>query len=75
MTQSTFTAMLMTACLLCACGGASNDSSEDESESVFEPMTRTLDDAAEVEEQVLQQKEQLDEALRRMEGEDDEPEL
>ena len=62
------------ACLLCAaCGGASNEASDDESDSVFEPMTRTLDDAAEVEEKVLQQKEQLDEALRRMEGDDDEP--
>ena len=67
--------LITSVCLLCAaCGGDSNDSSDDQSDSVFEPMTRTLDDAAKVEEQVLQQKEQLDEALRRMEGEDDEPE-
>lgn len=71
--RNLFIALLMTGSLLCACGGEKK-SAEDERDGVFDPMTRTLDEAQQVEEQVLQQKEQLDEALRRMEGEDDEPE-
>lgn len=73
MKRSTLTAWLVTVCLLGACGGTDNPSSGDERDGAFEPMTRTLDDAEKVEEQVLRQKEQVDEALRRMEGGDDEP--
>lgn len=74
MTRIRLIALLVTACLVCACGGADNETQEEERDGVFEPMTRVLDDAEKVEEQVLQQKQQMDEALRRMEGEEEEPE-
>jgi len=43
-------------------------------ESVFDPMLESLDKAREVEDVVMQQKQQMDEALLRMEGAVDDPE-
>ena len=65
--------------ILAGCGssddtssGSSEASVEKNEESVFDPMVDTLDKAREVEDIVMQQKEQMDEALKRMEGETEE---
>jgi len=67
--------------LLAGCGSPEDKSSQSTEtgddasvESVFDPMVESLDKAREVEGVVMQQKQQMDEALRRMEGEADDPE-
>lgn len=68
------TATAILACLvLTACGGASDDpKSGAEEEKVFDPLIQSVDKAKAVEDTVLQQKEDMDEAMKRMEegGED-----
>ena len=68
---------LILACLwlvVAGCGSGSGDdkSGDDDSDSVFDPLTQSLDKAQETEDIVLQQKEDLDEALRKAEGDSDE---
>ena len=52
-----------------ACGGASQ---EEDKETVFDPLVDNIDKAKEVEEQVMQQKEKLDAAMKAAEGDADE---
>jgi hypothetical protein len=58
------------AILLClamsACGNAS-DNSEREEEKVFDPLIQSVDKAKAVEDTVLQQKQDMDDAMKRME--------
>ncbi len=67
--------------LLAGCGSSEDTASksnetggEASRESVFDPMVESLDKAREVEDVVMQQKQQMDEALLRMEGAADDPE-
>jgi hypothetical protein len=62
---------------LTACGNAS-DNSEREEEKVFDPLIQSVDKAKAVEDTVLQQKQDMDDAMKRMEegseqSEDDNP--
>lgn len=59
--------------LLCACG---SDKAEEEAdrETVFDPLTNTLEEAEQLNDVALEQKARMDEALRQMEGEEEEPE-
>lgn len=66
--------LLLFAALLQGCGSPENEDAATERDGVFDPLTNTLEEAEQVEELVLKQKQQMDEALRRMEGEEDEPE-
>lgn len=64
---------ILASLLVTACGGAS-DSSEraKEEEKVFDPLIQSVDKAKAVEDTVLQQKKDMDEAMKRMEeGSDD----
>ena len=62
---------LFVACLILAgCGGV--DKEEEDREGVFDPMVETIDRAKEVEDAALKHKEDMDKALREMEGTDDE---
>lgn len=68
-------------CMLAACGSPEDTPSrssatgdEASRESIFDPMVETIDKAREVEDIVMQQKQQMDEALKSMEGEADDPE-
>ena len=56
---------------LSACGG-SGSADDAEKETVFDPMINSIDKAKGVEEQVLQQKDDIDEALRQAEEPDPE---
>lgn len=69
-----FPALLLCGAFLCGCGGSDKGDDAAEREGVFDPLTNTLEEAEQVEDLVLQQKQQMDDALRRMEGEEDEPE-
>ncbi|HEX9852315.1 MAG TPA: hypothetical protein VGA68_04845 [Woeseiaceae bacterium] len=55
--------------LLFACGNEAADdaASKGDEESVFEPFIESVDKAKAVEDTVLQQKEEMDEAMKRME--------
>jgi hypothetical protein len=62
---------------LTACGTAS-DNSEREEEKVLDPLIQSVDKAKAVEDTVLQQKQDMDDAMKRMEegseqSEDDNP--
>jgi len=61
---------ILTCLVLAACGGGADDSKDDE-QKVFEPLIESVDKAKAVEDTVLQQKEDMDEAMRRMEDGDD----
>lgn len=62
---------ILTCLALAACGGASDNPEPDEAK-VFDPLIQSVDKAKAVEDTVLQQKEAMDEAMKRMEegGED-----
>lgn len=58
--------------VLTACSSPDEGSIEaEDKETVFDPMVETIDKAAEVEDLMMQQKVDMDEALRRAEGEVD----
>jgi hypothetical protein len=62
----------LTLTILTACGSSDEGSAEaEDKETIFDPMVETIDKAAEVEGLVMQQKADMDEALRRAEGEVD----
>jgi hypothetical protein len=64
--------MCLTLTILTACSSPDEESAEaEDKESVFDPMVETIDKAAEVEDLLMQQKADMDEALRRAEGEVD----
>lgn len=66
-----FTAIIL--CLVLAgCGSSEDAATEAEDiETIFDPLVETIDKAAEVEDLVFQQKQDMDDALKRMEGETD----
>ena len=58
--------------ILFACGSAKEEATEvEDKETVFDPLVETIDKAKEVEDVVMQQKQQMDDALREAEGESD----
>lgn len=64
--------------LMVACGSSENTGTEateaeetQDTETVFDPLLETIDKAKAVEDIVMQQKRQMDEALKEMEGETD----
>ena len=64
--------MCLTLVVLTACGSPDEGSAEaEDKETVFDPMVETIDKAAEVEDLGMQQKADMDEALRRAEGDVD----
>ncbi len=66
--------ILLVSSVLPGCGSPEDTTDDTDRETVFDPLTETLDEAGQVEDVVRQQKRQMDEALRRMEGDEDEPE-
>jgi hypothetical protein len=65
--------LLLALCLVLAgCGGATesdtNADVEEDTETVFDPLVRSIDKANEVENQVLQHKDRTDQALAESEG-------
>jgi hypothetical protein len=58
--------------LLAACGGSSDESDQDQ-EKVFDPLIQSVDKAKSVEDTVMQQKEDMDEAMKKMEEGSDDP--
>jgi hypothetical protein len=64
--------LCLTLTMLTACGSPDEGSAEaEDKETVFDPMVETIDKAAAVEDIMMQQKADMDEALRRAEGEVD----
>ena len=61
---------LLAALLLAACGGSGEDTPEpyEDRETVFDPMTDTIDRAKAVEEMTDERKKELDAALEEAEG-------
>ena len=64
--------------VMVACGSSENTETEvteaeetQDTETVFDPLLETIDKAKAVEDIVMQQKRQMDEALKEMEGETD----
>lgn len=64
--------------VMVACGSSENTETEateakemEDTETVFDPLLKSIDKAEAVEDIVMQQKEQMDKALREMEGETD----
>jgi hypothetical protein len=57
--------------LLAACGGGSTEDSAKEEEKVFDPLIQSVDKAKAVEDAVLQQKKDMDDAMKRMEEGDE----
>lgn len=53
--------------LLAACGGESRDETDAKEEKVFDPLIQSVDKAKAVEDTVLQHKEDMDDALQKME--------
>ena len=66
--------ILLVSSVLPGCGAPEDTTADTDRETVFDPLVETLDEAEQVEDVVLQQKRQMDEALRSMEGEEGEPE-
>ena len=74
--------LMLALCLtIMACGSGSDaaneGATEEEKETVFDPLVSNIDKAKAVEQQVLNQKDQLDKAIRESEGggsEDDDEE-
>ena len=70
--------LLSAGLLLAACGppddGVDAPVEEVDEQTVFDPLVDSLKDAERVETLTEQQKRQMDDALRRMEGGEDEPE-
>ena len=65
--------LMLALCLtIMACGSGSDaakeDISEEKKEGVFDPLISNIDKAKAVEQQVLNQKDQLDKAIRESEG-------
>ena len=58
---------------LTACGGSEQAEQDEDRETVFDPLVETIDRAEAVNDVAVEQKERMDEALREMEGEDEEP--
>lgn len=69
------TVTILVACLvLTACGGASDDAERDAGEEkVFDPLIQSVDKAKAVEDTVEQHKRDMDEAMKRMEEGQDDP--
>ena len=65
--------VLLLGSVFSACGSAEDTTDDTDRETVFDPLTETLDEAEQVEDLVRRQKQQMDEALRRLEGEEGEP--
>lgn len=65
---------LLACAVLLGCGPAEEPPERADRETVFDPLVDTLEQAEQLEDSVLQQKEQMDQALRRLEGEEEEPE-
>jgi hypothetical protein len=62
----------LTLTMLTACSSPDEGSAEvEDKETIFDPMVETIDKAAEVEGILMQQKADMDEAVRRAEGEVD----
>jgi hypothetical protein len=67
--------MTITMCfLLATCGGDSGDERDANEEKVFDPLVKSVDKAKTVEDTVLQQKEDMDEAMKQMEEGMEDPE-
>ena len=71
--QRTNLALILTAIIAVGCGSG-DEQEEADRETVFDPLVNTLEEAEAVNDVALEQKERMDEALRQMEGEQDEPE-
>ena len=54
--------------IIAGCGGGSDTAKEEESEGVFDPMVETIDKANAVEQQLMDQKDQMDQAIKDAEG-------
>lgn len=68
------TTLLFMFLVFVGCSGSSGSGSDEDAvtedrETVFDPMIRSIDKANQVEQQVFDQKEKMDEALKEMEGE------
>ena len=59
-------AILLLSLLLFGCGSSQKE--EEDKEGVFDPMVETIDRANEVEDTVMQHKEDMDKRLQEMEG-------
>ena len=66
------TVLLIVTLVFAACGDGSTDEQKEavyeDRETVFDPMVGTIDKAKQVEQQVLEQKVKIDEALEDIEG-------
>jgi len=64
--------------VLAGCGGTTDNDTdsavEEDTETVFDPLVRSMDKAKAVEGQVLQHKDRTDQAIAESEGRGDEPE-
>ena len=61
-------ALLAALLALCACGDSSEREPDVDRETVFDPLVENIDKAKEVEDQVMQHKDQIDEALQSLES-------
>lgn len=59
---------------LAACGSTEDDAPEPDRETVFDPLVESLEKAEQVEDLALEQKRRMDDALRQIEGGDEDPE-
>lgn len=65
-------AMMIATSSICGCGGDSREKEREDIDTVFDPLTETLDRAEAVQDVGLEHKEAMDESMRRMEeGADD----
>ncbi len=54
--------------VILGCGGETESTASEDKESVFDPLTDNLEKAKEVEDKVMEQKRQLDEAIENAES-------
>lgn len=59
--------LIMLGLSLVACGGGDSGNDKDQ-ETVFDPLVQNIDKAKEVEDKVMQQKAQIDQAVKDAEG-------